>query len=99
MPKLPRSAPSTRSQGRTKSVKAAKKNPPNGKGGFVEERQVDRASGGNGAPAGTIELNRFGRALLGDLFAVIEEHAGDAVGQIDRAQVEHAFIFSCERHA
>src|SRR6476620_363578 len=103
MPKLPRSAGSTRSQGRTKSVKAAKKNAQNGRnGGFVEQREVGHGSGGgngNGAVAATIELNEFKRGLLGDLFAVVEEHAGDAADQIDRKQVEHAFVFACERHA
>jgi GTP pyrophosphokinase len=39
------------------------------------------------------------RVLLGDLFAVVEEHAGDAVEQVDRDLVEAAFVFACERHA
>jgi GTP diphosphokinase / guanosine-3',5'-bis(diphosphate) 3'-diphosphatase len=98
MPKLPRSAGATRSQSRTKSTKAAKKN---GGNGFVEQRQVGHGSG-NGAAATTtapIELNEFERGLLGDLFAVVEEHAGDATGQIDRKRVERAFVFACERHA
>jgi len=37
--------------------------------------------------------------LLGDLFAVVEEHAADSVVQIDRARVEGAFVFACEHHA
>src|SRR3954464_6472719 len=97
MPKLPRTAGSTRSKSAPKSVKAAKKNPKKN-GGFVESREVGRASG-NGAAAATIELNDFEQGLLGHLFAVIEEHAGDAASQIDRDQVEHAFVFACERHA
>src|SRR3954471_2845818 len=97
MPKLPKAPASTRSQGRSKSTKAAKKNARNG--GFVEERKVGHATNGGGAAAATIELNDFERGLLGDLFAVIEEHAGDAADQIDRGQIEHAFVFSCERHA
>ena len=37
--------------------------------------------------------------LLGDLFAVVEEHSGEAAEEIDRDLVERAFVFSCERHA
>ena len=39
------------------------------------------------------------RALLGDLFAVITEHAEDADEKLDRRAIEHAFSFACERHA
>jgi GTP diphosphokinase / guanosine-3',5'-bis(diphosphate) 3'-diphosphatase len=39
------------------------------------------------------------RRLLGDLFAIVEEHASDAAVQIDRTRVEEAFIFACEHHA
>src|SRR5437867_268043 len=37
--------------------------------------------------------------LLGDLFAVISEHADDAVQPVDRERVAKAFRFACERHA
>src|SRR5207237_7056654 len=37
--------------------------------------------------------------LLADLFAVIAEHADDAVQPVDRERVAQAFRFSCERHA
>src|SRR3954452_4520483 len=37
--------------------------------------------------------------LLGDLFAVVEEHVADSVVEIDRAGVEDAFVFACEHHA
>ena len=39
------------------------------------------------------------RALLGDLFAVITEHAEEATDQFNRRAVEQAFAFACERHA
>jgi guanosine-3',5'-bis(diphosphate) 3'-pyrophosphohydrolase len=39
------------------------------------------------------------RELLGDLFAVISEHADDALQPVDLNQVADAFSFSCERHA
>src|SRR5919198_814181 len=39
------------------------------------------------------------RELLGDLFAVIAEHADDAVQPVDRERVAQAFRFACERHA
>jgi GTP pyrophosphokinase len=64
-----------------------------------EHRPIDHAAGGGTALAEVIELNEFERGLLSDLFAVIEEHAGDAVDQIDRGMIERAFLFSCERHA
>ena len=51
-------------------------------------------------PAGPkTKLTDDQRVLLGDLFAVVEEHADEAVERIDRDLVERAFLFSCERHA
>jgi GTP pyrophosphokinase len=46
-----------------------------------------------------IELTPFERGLLGDLFAIVEEHADDAALVVDRGRVEQAFVFSCEHHA
>ena len=51
------------------------------------------------ADAITRELSADQRALLGDLFAVIEEHASDATKPIDRREIERAFAFACESHA
>jgi GTP pyrophosphokinase len=52
-----------------------------------------------GGPAGPAhQLDGFERELLGDLFAVIEEHAGPGSPTIDRAEVERAFVFACEHH-
>ncbi len=51
-------------------------------------------------PAGSpAELSDTSRGLLGDLMAVVEEHAGETTGTIDREQVERAFVFACGRHA
>ena len=47
----------------------------------------------------TRELTADQRALLGDLFAVIEEHKSDVAEPIDRQEIERAFAFSCESHA
>jgi guanosine-3',5'-bis(diphosphate) 3'-pyrophosphohydrolase len=59
---------------------------------------VDRAP--DPAPAGpTDRLAADERVLLGDLFAVVEEHADAAAEPVDRAKVEEAFVFACERHA
>jgi GTP diphosphokinase / guanosine-3',5'-bis(diphosphate) 3'-diphosphatase len=44
-------------------------------------------------------LTESERQLLGDLFAVIEEHASAQRAPIDRSAVERAFAFACERHA
>src|SRR3954451_5518133 len=49
--------------------------------------------------AGRIDLTATERRLLGDLFAVIEEHASEATVPIDRGTVEQAFVFACEKHA
>jgi GTP pyrophosphokinase len=51
------------------------------------------------ADAITKELTREQRALLGDLFAVIEEHASDAAEPVDKRTLEKAFAFACESHA
>src|SRR5919202_3838176 len=37
--------------------------------------------------------------LLGDLFAIVEEHAGEAAIAIDRDAVREAFVFACAHHA
>jgi GTP diphosphokinase / guanosine-3',5'-bis(diphosphate) 3'-diphosphatase len=59
---------------------------------------VDQTAGH--APAGpTTTLSSDERDLLGDLFAVIEEHAGPGSPPIDRDTVERAFVFACEHHA
>jgi GTP pyrophosphokinase len=44
-------------------------------------------------------LTEAERSLLGDLFAIIEEHADDAAVPIDRERVVAAFVFACEHHA
>ncbi len=51
------------------------------------------------SPAIAGQLNEFERRLLGDLFAIVSEHAADTTIQIDRARVEEAFVFACEHHA
>jgi GTP diphosphokinase / guanosine-3',5'-bis(diphosphate) 3'-diphosphatase len=52
------------------------------------------------APAGPSDrLTAAERGLLGDLFAVVEEHADEAAEPVDRDNVEEAFVFACERHA
>src|SRR6476661_732171 len=53
-----------------------------------EHRPVDQAGGNGGPVSATVELNDFERSLLSDLFAVIEEHAGDSVSPIDRSIIE-----------
>src|SRR3954451_6909330 len=45
------------------------------------------------------ELTDAERRLLGDLFAIVEEHAGDSIVEIDRKRVQEAFVFACEHHA
>jgi GTP pyrophosphokinase len=50
-------------------------------------------------PASHTALNEFERRLLGDLFAIVSEHAADSAVEIDRERVEEAFVFACEHHA
>ena len=58
------------------------------------ERHSDRWAGVTGA-----ELTERERSLLGDLFAIVEEHDADSAVDVDRSRVEAAFVFACEHHA
>ena len=49
--------------------------------------------------AGRLDLNELERRLLGDLFAIVSEHAEDSAVEIDRDRVRDAFVFACEHHA
>src|SRR3954470_2435058 len=105
MPKLPRSASGSRSSGKSRS-RGGNGKPADKKAAAAAAKDGDRharrpvdATDGNGAVTTTIELNDFETGLLNDLFAVVEEHAGDAADQIDRSRIERAFVFACERHA
>jgi guanosine-3',5'-bis(diphosphate) 3'-pyrophosphohydrolase len=49
--------------------------------------------------ASRLDLNELERRLLGDLFAIVSEHATDSAVDIDRARVQDAFVFACEHHA
>src|SRR3954447_14653113 len=64
--------------------------------------RVGEPVGGSSTPRAdsiTRELTADQRALLGDLFAVIEEHKSDGAEPIDRQEIERAFAFACESHA
>ncbi|HEX3391373.1 MAG TPA: bifunctional (p)ppGpp synthetase/guanosine-3',5'-bis(diphosphate) 3'-pyrophosphohydrolase [Solirubrobacteraceae bacterium] len=45
------------------------------------------------------DLSDTEQRLLDDLFAIVSEHAADAIVEIDRDRVEDAFVFACEHHA
>jgi GTP pyrophosphokinase len=49
-------------------------------------------------PVAAPGLSEYERELLGNLFAVIEEHRGEGA-EIDRELVEQAFVYACEHHA
>jgi GTP diphosphokinase / guanosine-3',5'-bis(diphosphate) 3'-diphosphatase len=91
----------TRAQRRRTAGKTAAKVSADGAARSPEERPpVDRVEHPEAAPpAGRSDLTPAERRLLGDLFAIVEEHAEDAAVEIDRARVEDAFRFSCEHHA
>jgi GTP pyrophosphokinase len=50
-------------------------------------------------PLPRVDLSEPERRLLGDLFAIVSEHAADSAVQIDGAHVQDAFVFACEHHA
>jgi GTP pyrophosphokinase len=62
----------------------------------ARERDVAEHAPPAQAPA---SLSEPEARLLGDLFAIVSEHAADAAVEIDRARVEDAFAFACEHHA
>ncbi|HEV2061263.1 MAG TPA: bifunctional (p)ppGpp synthetase/guanosine-3',5'-bis(diphosphate) 3'-pyrophosphohydrolase [Solirubrobacteraceae bacterium] len=74
-----------------------------GSGGGVTTRRkpVDRVEHPERHPAqaGGATFTELERRLLGDIFAIVEEHADDSVVEIDRERVEQAFLFACEHHA
>jgi guanosine-3',5'-bis(diphosphate) 3'-pyrophosphohydrolase len=45
------------------------------------------------------ELTAAERRLLGDLFAIVEEHSNHAAVVVDRDRVEEAFVYACVHHA
>jgi guanosine-3',5'-bis(diphosphate) 3'-pyrophosphohydrolase len=45
------------------------------------------------------DLSPLEQELLGDLFAIVEEHADQAARAIDRERVEEAFVYACVHHA
>jgi guanosine-3',5'-bis(diphosphate) 3'-pyrophosphohydrolase len=112
MPELPRangkSSPTDRaqrapSQGDARVPAATKRRAtgesrgPTDRRGFERHRVDEHESH---APAGPkARLSDDQRVLLGDLFAVVEEHAEEAAEAIDRDLVANAFVFACDRHA
>jgi GTP diphosphokinase / guanosine-3',5'-bis(diphosphate) 3'-diphosphatase len=64
-----------------------------------EHRKVDDHTEGATLAGTATALPERQRVLLGDLFAVVEEHADEAAETINRELVEKAFVFACERHA
>ncbi|HWF74540.1 MAG TPA: HD domain-containing protein, partial [Solirubrobacteraceae bacterium] len=62
-------------------------------------RQVDRVENKPEAPVERPELSEEERRMLGDLFAVVEEHAEQSAVSIDHDEVEEAFVYACVQHA
>jgi len=62
---------------------------------------IDRVAhpDGDGEVVERAELTPAERRLLGDLFAIVEEHAHEAAAVIDRDRVEEAFVYACVHHA
>jgi GTP pyrophosphokinase len=58
-----------------------------------------RRDGAVRVPTAPDVLTEHERRLLGDLFAIVEEHGEDSLVEIDRERVEAAFVFACEHHA
>jgi GTP diphosphokinase / guanosine-3',5'-bis(diphosphate) 3'-diphosphatase len=51
------------------------------------------------SPVARADLSPSEQELLGDLFAIVEEHADHAAVRVDRARVEEAFVYACAHHA
>jgi GTP pyrophosphokinase len=67
---------------------------------IAARRPIDRAQEPHEALLDTsAELTDLERVLLGDLFAIVEEHVDEVALKVDRAQVTRAFVFACEHHA
>src|SRR5271165_219205 len=74
------------------AVETARIDEPPGAGGAVEPQ-------GAGALQAPLNLDEPERRLLGDLFAIVSEHAADSAVEIDHRRVQDAFVFACEHHA
>ena len=93
------SATTTKGNGAGAPAKGDADSAPNG--GEVSRSAVDAVTTtpAAGPPAAVASLPASEQRLLGDLFAVLEEHAGDTASGADRDLIAAAFAFSCERHA
>ncbi len=65
----------------------------------ASHRPVDRAEATVAALQAPSDLTALERELLGDLFAIVEEHADEVAQTVDRDAVVRAFVFACEHHA
>jgi GTP diphosphokinase / guanosine-3',5'-bis(diphosphate) 3'-diphosphatase len=64
-----------------------------------ERPRIDGIVGAHDEPlVERADLSPFERRLLGDLFAIVEEHADQAL-PVDRNRVESAFVYACVHHA
>jgi len=71
---------------------------PSQEAGRAIEQAAVEAHRGSTAQA-QLDLDETQRRLLGDLFAIVSEHAADSAVEIDRGRVQDAFVFACEHHA
>ena len=94
-PKAPRVPKPARRRGRSNAASAVAESK------FAHQPVDETATAVPPQPSAEVaaRLTDDQRVLLGDLFAVVEEHASDATEQIDRTLVQEAFAFACERHA
>jgi GTP pyrophosphokinase len=60
---------------------------------------VDRIDQTSVSAVDRADLTPTERRLLGDLFAIIGEHAEQSAVTIDRERVEEAFVYACAHHA
>jgi guanosine-3',5'-bis(diphosphate) 3'-pyrophosphohydrolase len=99
MPKLPRGNGRTR-VGAPAAAPGAGELTEAERADFEHHRVDEHPGAGSLEPTGLrARLTEDQRVLLADLFAVVEEHSGEAAEEIDRRLVEKAFVFACDRHA
>src|SRR5580704_5152757 len=80
-------------------VKELTAGPPLAGASPAEHAQPNRSGANNSEAWVGQHLGELERRLLGDLFAIVSEHAADSAVHVDRARVEEAFVFACEHHA
>jgi guanosine-3',5'-bis(diphosphate) 3'-pyrophosphohydrolase len=66
---------------------------------IADKSETVQATQAPAAAPEPLKLSVSEQRLLGDLFAIVSEHAAESSVEIDRDRVRDAFVFACEHHA